>query len=68
MNPEDIRVIMDMDPFALAGRYLFLGGMVGLYTLCLTRQNMSCIDAAKAIVGLKPVRDRDWFLICYILD
>ena len=60
MNPDDIRLMLDTDPFALAAKYLFIAGAFGLYALCVTRQKMNYVDAAKAIVGLKSVQNRDW--------
>lgn len=52
--------MLDTDPFALAAKYLFVAGVAGLYALCVIRQKMNYVDAAKAIVVLKSVQNRDW--------
>lgn len=67
MNLEDIQIMMNSDPYALAGKYVFIIGIVTLYALCIFRQKMNAKDSALAMIGVKKVLNRDWlFTLCHI--
>ncbi|WP_394212641.1 hypothetical protein [Enterovibrio calviensis] len=46
-------------PYGVAAKFIFMGGVLLLFVLMVTRQKMTILDALLAIVGFKPVQHRD---------
>ena len=49
-------------PFGIAAQIVFWSGSLLMFVLFMKRQNMSIKDSLLAMIGMKPVLNRDWLI------
>jgi len=70
VEPRIIEIInaIWLSPYGVAAKIIFISGGLLMLVLMIYRHKMSIADAALALVGFKPVSNRDiWFNLVHFL-